>query len=120
MVTSNSPSSQPLHSDWSEYPTNSRALGYALVVSLALHDVPAEHGALRIVPWCTASYDIEPYQNEKDNKLCGFQLELFKGELLIRDCRVAHSGMPNNSNNDRVLPAIQINSAEWLASDGNI
>ena len=79
VVTSNSPSSQPLHSDWSEYPTNSRALGYALVVSLALHDVPAEHAALRIVPWCTANYDIEPYQNEKDNKLCGFQLELFKG-----------------------------------------
>ena len=47
-------------------------------------------------------------------------MKLFKGELLIRDCRVAHSGMPNNSNNDRVLPAIQINSAEWLAaSDRN-
>ena len=39
LVTSNSPSSQPLHSDWSEYPTYSRVLGYGLVVSPALHDM---------------------------------------------------------------------------------
>ena len=120
LVTSNSSSAQRLHSDWREYPTHSRALGYALVVTLALHDVPAEQAALRIVPWCTANYDMEPYQNEEDGKLCGFQVPLAKGEMLIRDCRMAHSGMPNETNNDRVLPGIQINSAEWLASDGNI
>ena len=63
---------------------------------------------------------LEPYQNEEDGKLCGLQVPLAKGEMLIRDCRMAHSGMPNETSNDRVLPGIQINTAEWLASDGNI
>ena len=58
---------------------------------------------------------MEPYQNEEDGKLCGLQVPLAKG-----DCRMAHSGMPIETNNDRVLPGIQINTAEWLASDGNI
>ena len=90
-------------------------LEYALVVSLALHDIPAEQAALRIVPWCTRGYNSEPYLNEEDGKLCGFQVPLFKGEILIRDCRMAHSGMPNFKCRDRVLPAIQILSATWLA-----
>ena len=120
LVTRNSLSSQLLHSDWTKYPTNVMSLGYGLVVSLALHDMPSEQAALRIVPWCTANYDMEPYQNEEDGKLCGLQVPLAKGEMLIRDCRMAHSGMPNETNNDRVLPGIQINTAEWLASDGNI
>ena len=120
LVTRNTSSSQLLHSDWTEYPMNSMALGYGLVVSLALHDIPAEQAALRIVPWCFANYDMEPYQNEEDGKLCGFQVPLAKGEMLIRDCRMAHSGMPNKTNNDRVLPGIQILTAEWLASDRSI
>ena len=95
-------------------------LGYGLVVSLALHDTPAEQAALRIVPWCTPNYNMQPYQNEEVGKLCGFQVPLAKGEMLIRDCRMAHSGIPNETNNDRVLPGIQINTAEWLASDGSM
>ena len=120
LVTRYSPSWQRLHSDWSKYPTYSMGLGYGLVVSLALHDTPAEQAALRIVPWCTPNYKSLPYQNEEDGELCGFQVPLAKGEMLIRDCRMAHSGMPNKTNNDRVLPGIQILTAEWLASDRSI
>ena len=94
--------------------------GYGLVASFTLHDTPAEQAALRIVPWCTANYDMEPYQNEEDGKLCGFQVPLVQGEMLIRDCRMAHSGMPNETNNDRVLPGIQILTAEFFASDDGI
>ena len=118
LVTRNSCSAQNLHSDWGRYPTYSRALGYALVASLALHDIPAEQAALRIMPWCMDGYGSEPYIDEEKGKRCGFQVPLARGEIIIRDCRMAHAGMPNTTNRDRVLPGIHINSAEWLASEG--
>ena len=90
LVTQASDSAQRLHSDWPQYPTNSRRYGYALVVYVALHDIPATQAAVRVVPWCTAQFDALPYRDEDRGRLLGFQVPLRQGELLIRDCRMAH------------------------------
>ena len=116
VVARRSSSSQPLHSDWSLYDTDSLKLGYALVVSLAVHDIDIDQAALRIMPWCYPGYSRLPYQNSDSTGLLGLQVALARGEMLVRDCRMAHSGMPNFTEQDRVLPGIHINTWEWFAS----
>ena len=114
LVTRGCNSAQRLHSDWPQYPTESRRLGYALLVYIALHDVPAEQAAVRVVPWCTEHYHDNPYRDEEGGRLKGLQVPLRQGEMFVRDCRMAHAGMPNRTDADRVLPGIQILSPEWL------
>ena len=116
VVVKRSFSSQELHSDWPNYDTDSREFGYALVVSLAVHDIETDQAAIRIMPWCNPGYDRLPYQNSSSGRLCGFQIPMTQGEMLVRDCRMAHSGMPNYTGHDRVLPGIQINTMEFFAS----
>ena len=77
---------------------------------IALCDVPAEHAALRVVPWSVPGWQRLPYPDkEEQGMLCGCSLPLQKGDVLLRDCRMAHAGMPNESSIDRVLPGSPLN-----------
>jgi len=110
VVTSFSPSAQVLHSDWAEYPTCSMKYGYALVASIALCDVPPEFAALRVVPWSCDAFKRLPYPDADSlGNLHGNPLPLQKGHILLRDCRAAHSGMPNACDRDRILPGSPLN-----------
>ena len=66
VVTGGSTSAQPLHSDWDKYPTSSMKWSYALVASIALCDVPAEHAALRVVPWSVPGWQRLPYPDKEE------------------------------------------------------
>ena len=88
-------SHQALHSDWPDY--TSMKFGLAVCVSLALVDVPAEYGAIRCVPWSCRGYGRPPYPDVDENgHLAGLRLSMRRGEFLLRDCRAAHAGAPND------------------------
>ena len=90
--------------------------GFALYVSIAVHDICLDQAAIRVAPWSLADYRKLPYPDIAGDSLAGFQLSLRKGDFLIRDVRMAHAGMPNGTTEDRVLPGTQVWSAEYLAS----
>ena len=116
-VKAGSTSHQKLHSDWSAY--TSMEFGFAIAVSLALRDIPADHAAIRGVPWSCWGYKREPYADvNEDGQRAGVRLSLFRGELLIRDCRAAHAGAPNDHHVNRNLPGVQILSPQWLEHVG--
>ena len=98
LVTRGCNSAQRLHSDWPQYPTESRRLGYALVVYIALHDVPAEQAAVRVVPWCTEHYHdlseagIDPAWTFNHGKSTGYYTAFFTAaestmeEVIVTNC----------------------------------
>jgi len=103
VVRAGSTSHQLLHSDWPDYKTNSMRWGYALVCSIALEDIPEDFAAIRFNPWSTPKATW--YENRDSNwELRGSSVSLKKGDILLRDCRCPHSGMPNKHDRDRVLP----------------
>ena len=116
VVLAGSPSRQSLHSDWEQYQTNSMIYGFALYVSIAVHDICLDQAAIRVAPWSLEDYKTLPYPDAAGDSLAGFQLSLCKGDAFIRDVRMAHAGMPNGTTEDRVLPGTQVWSAEYLAS----
>ena len=116
-VKAGSKSHQKLHSDWAANQT--MEFGLAIVVSLALRDIPVDHAAIRGVPWSCRGYRRPPYADlDEHGDRAGVRLALRRGEFLIRDCRAAHAGAPNDHQVDRDLPCTQILSAKWLAAAG--
>ena len=105
VVLANSPSAQELHSDWGKYATSCMKYSYALVASIALHDIDVDMAAIRFVPWSCEGYKNLPYldKDEAGNRI-GYCMPMRAGDILLRDCRCAHSGMPNSHGRDRVLP----------------
>ena len=93
--------------------------GLSIVVSLALHDIPADHAAIRGVPWSCWGYKVPPYADlDEHGDLAGIRLVLLRGEFLIRDCRAAHAGAPNDHQVDGDLPSTQLLSTKWSAAGG--
>ena len=111
-VTGGSKSHQLLHSDWPQYSTTSMDHGFALAVSLAVHDVDENRAAIRAVPWSNPGWaDVDHhgcYADCFEGERAGFYLKLKKGDLLIRDVRAAHAGSENQDYRDRVLPGVTI------------
>ena len=82
--------------------------GFALFVSLAVHDVPWDRAAIRVVPWSVPGWtEVDDHGNYAD---CfeGFYIEMKAGDILIRDVRAAHAGSPNHASLDRVLPGAAV------------
>ena len=108
---------QDLHSDWPAYKTNSMRLGFALVVAVAPRDITTDLGPMRLVPWSILRREPDYprlSRGEKDLYEKGYEVTLKAGEFLIRDCRVAHGGTANATDQVRCLPSVQILSPQWL------
>ena len=122
-VKAGSQSHQLLHSDWPEYSTRSMKKGFALAVSLAVHDVPSHRAAIRVVPWSAPGWteldDDGTYADCIGGMRQGFYAEMLAGDILIRDVRAAHAGSANHASQDRVLPGVQIYHPWTWVSDGN-
>ena len=108
---------QLLHSDDWGYPLKSMCRGYSLCASVAPMDIPVALAPLRLIPWNvlrhyshypSSDFDDVPFQCTEN------LVTMRKGELLIRDSRVAHSGSPNLSQVVRPFPGMQIYTPQYL------
>ena len=104
---------QCLHSDWPQLHTMDRELGLPLACSVAPTDIGVEFGPIRAYSWQMLPdetyYNGLPIADEiRELDPWGSRLEMFAGEALLRDVRVAQAGCPNLTDKDRVLPAFQI------------
>ena len=95
---------QNLHSDWSAYPTNSMLGGYALCVGVACQDITEQNGAPRYYTWDVMS--TTPYVEESDWSEAP-RMTLRKGDVVFRDCRMAHGGCPNVTDGARYFVQMQ-------------
>ena len=86
--------------------------GFALYVSHAVHDVPRDRAAIRVVPWSAPGWteldDHGKYADCCEGKRKGFYAEMKAGDILIRDVRAAHAGSANHVSRDRVLPGVAV------------
>ena len=90
-----------------------RELGLPLACSVAPTDIGVEFGPIRAYSWQMLPdetyYNGLPIADEiRELDPWGSRLEMFAGEALLRDVRAAHAGTPNRTDQDRVLPAFQI------------
>ena len=120
MVEKNNAMWQDLHSDWNSYPTSSMQWGYSLCCSIALHDIDADHGAMRAYSWSEPfmrdeqKYHRMPMEVEKANWFpCESRISMLAGECLIRDCRAAHGGTAILHSTDRILPGLKVWSPQY-------
>ena len=101
--------------------TMNRKCGLPFSCSVAPKDVGLDCGPIRAYSW-EMLHDEQYYHrlpisvefNELDP--LGARLEMFAGEALLRDVRAAHARTPNRTDQDRVLPAFQI-EGPWLRSN---
>ena len=68
---------------------------------------------MRLVPWSRWSNYAEFPSLAEEKPDGSTALLLRKGEILLRDARVAHGGSPNRCDVDRVLPGIQLHTPLW-------
>ena len=109
---------QPIHRGDSGYSLNTMERGYAISISIALVDMPVEFAPMRFIPWCQLRrYEDFPQSDAADrqSRCCEHLVTMRKGELLVRDVRVAHSGSVNCTGSLRALPGMQIYSSQYLA-----
>ena len=104
---------QDLHSDWPQLPTMWRDSGLPLACCVAPEDIGLDGGPIRAYSWKILPeeqiYHQMPFSQESITlDPLGARLEMIAGEALLRDVRVAHAGCPNLTDQDRVLPAFQI------------
>ena len=104
---------QKLHSDWEEYPLHDCHYGIPLVASIALCNIPKSFAPIRIVS--KDRFVVQTLPCDDQGSIWGHEYFacLEKGDILLRDCRVPHSGTPNTTLRNRCLPGIVILSPEW-------
>jgi len=109
VVAAHTTSYQDLHSDQWSYPVNMMFWGYSLAISVALHDIDVRGGPIRAVPWDVLNdYSMYPKDVADESPDGSTSILMRKGQILIRDVRVAHGGSPNLLDFDRFLPGLQI------------
>ena len=109
------PMYQPLHSDWARYPLHEAQFGYPLVASVALMSIPCTFAPIRIISKQVNVGTKLP--NDDQGTIWGSVHVgcLEQGDILLRDCRIPHSGTPNLTAFHRILPAIIVFSPEWCS-----
>ena len=109
------PCFQHLHSDWAQYPLCDTMYGIPLVASIALSDINENFAPIRIVS--KQQVIDSPLPVDDQGSIWGQEYFacLRKGDILLRDCRIPHSGTPNGTGSNRCLPGIQILSPEWCS-----
>ena len=106
---------QTIHQDWNVDLCTMR-YGYGLVISLAVHDITFDMGAMRILPWSNrANHKLQSVSEETQWSL-HHRATLRAGQLFIRDCRCLHGGTPNETDVDRYLPSLQVWPGRTIAA----
>ena len=106
---------EPLHSDSWWYPLTSMRFGYNLVVSISCTASKIHVGPIRLRGWD----DLKDYNQfpsvevEANKSACAVLME--PGEMLVRDCRCAHGGSANFSDETLILPGFQVTTPFWKA-----
>ena len=95
MVEKNNATCQDLHSDWNSYPTSSMQWGYSLCCSIALHDIDADHGAMRAYSW------YEPFMRD-EQKYHRMPMEVEKANWFPCESRI--SMLAGNASSEIVVP----------------
>lgn len=103
---------------------------FVLIANVPLIDVSAENGATEIWPGTHRLRDLSLFESseyegaapvkpevleERRKQFPPIQYPVKRGSIILRDLTVWHAGMPNNSNDVRVMTALGF-TAHWWAS----